>query len=163
MRPKSVRQINGSFGQAARIGYLAASGAEQSFERLIHRTNDSPVVADSTRWPSFPVAARRPEFRSQAPINSKEPDTQTREHREGWGKGKLVGAKAPLNAKEIPAILKETISPVGARRPLPPFRYLVDWVGKVAVAHLSDFRRYSQCRMSDPGVPRSAQVGHSSG
>jgi len=64
------------------------------------------LLADSTLSASLPVAARRYEFKNQAPINSKEPITETREHphREAWNKGKLVGQKAPLKPKDIWAI-----------------------------------------------------------
>jgi site-specific recombinase XerC len=64
------------------------------------------IVADSTLSASLPVAARRYEFKNQAPINSKEPIMETREHphREAWNKGKLVGQKAPLKPKDIWAI-----------------------------------------------------------
>jgi hypothetical protein len=50
------------------------------------------------------MAAERHEFKNQAPINSKEPIMETREHREVWNKGKLVGQKAPLKPKDIWAI-----------------------------------------------------------
>lgn len=50
------------------------------------------------------MAAERHEFKNQAPINSKEPIMETREHREAWNKGKLVGQKAPLKPKDIWAI-----------------------------------------------------------
>ena len=50
------------------------------------------------------MATERHEFKNQAPINSKEPIMETREHREAWNKGKLVGQKAPLKPKDIWAI-----------------------------------------------------------
>jgi hypothetical protein len=51
-----------------------------------------------------PIAACHHEFKNQASINSKEPIMETREHREAWNKGKLVGQKAPLKPKDIWAI-----------------------------------------------------------
>lgn len=52
------------------------------------------------------MAAERHEFKNQAPINSKEPIMEAREHphREAWNKGTLVGQKAPLKPKDIWAI-----------------------------------------------------------
>lgn len=40
------------------------------------------LLADSTLWASFPIAAVCHEFKNQAPINSKEPIMEAREHRE---------------------------------------------------------------------------------
>lgn len=53
-------------------------------------------VADSTGSASSPIAARRHEFKNQAPINSKESVMEAREHWEAWNKEKLIGQKAPL-------------------------------------------------------------------
>lgn len=63
-----------------------------------------PLVADSTLSASLPIAVLRHEFKNQAPINSKESVMESREHREAWNKGKLVGQKAPLKPKDIWAI-----------------------------------------------------------
>ena len=50
------------------------------------------------------MAAVRQELKNQTPINTKESVMGTREHREAWNKGKLVGQKAPLKPKDIWAI-----------------------------------------------------------
>ena len=66
--------------------------------------NHRPLLADSTLWASSPIAAVCHELKNQAPINSKEPIIEAREHREAWNKGKLVGQKAPLKPKDIWAV-----------------------------------------------------------
>jgi hypothetical protein len=50
------------------------------------------------------MAAVRQELKNRIPINTKESVMETREHRQAWNKGKLVGQKAPLKPKDIWAI-----------------------------------------------------------
>jgi hypothetical protein len=47
------------------------------------------------------MAAVRQELKNRIPINTKESVMETREHRQAWNKGKLVGQKAPLKPKDI--------------------------------------------------------------
>lgn len=59
------------------------------------------VWPSSTLWASSPIAARHDEFKNQAPINSKEPVMETRNHREAWNKGMLVGQNPVARVKAL--------------------------------------------------------------
>ena len=78
---------------------------EPTFKRPRSNQVEWPLLADCT-YPTCAQAESGPPrpVQNQTPINQLESDMETKQTREPWNKGKLVGQKPPLKLKDIWAI-----------------------------------------------------------